>query len=125
MSENAYLPYKPILKSLARQNRTAPTPAERAVWYQLLSKRQLAGHKFLRQKPIHGYIADFYCAKLQLVVEIDGICHLAQAGYDDERTRIFEAHGLTVLRFSNELVLNEIEVVRQRLLAFTLSKRQE
>lgn len=121
MSENAYLPYKPVLKTLARQNRAAPTPAERTIWFQLLRKRQLAGYKFLRQKTIHGYIADFYCAELQLVVEIDGACHQAQAEYDYERNRILNAHGLTVLRFSNELVLGEIEVVRQRLTEFILT----
>ena len=118
MSENPYLPYKPALKSLARDTRSALTPAERATWHQLLSKRQLAGHKFLRQKPVHGYIVDFYCAALQLVLEIDGACHLEQIGYDDEHTRILEAHGLTVLRFSNERILGEIDAVRGELLAF-------
>lgn len=113
-----YLPYKPVLKTLSRQNRTAPTPAERIIWYKILSKRQLVGYKFLRQKPIHGYITDFYCAALQLVIEVDGDSHCDQLEYDAERSRILEAHGLTVLRFSNEVVLGDIERVRGELMEF-------
>lgn len=118
MPEYAYQPYKPVLTTLARSNRNRQTSAEEIIWQQLLRKRQLNGYKFLRQKPIHGYIVDFYCSALQLVIEIDGDIHREQLEYDDERTRILQAHGLSVLRFSNEMVLRDIGSIRRRLVGF-------
>ena len=113
-----YQPYKPTLKILARNNRHHPTPAETLIWQELLRKRQLEGHKFLRQKPIHGYIVDFYCSALKLVIEIDGASHLGRHEYDKERSKILKAHGLHILRFNNEQVLNDIEGIRLKILAF-------
>ena len=75
------------------------------MWTQILRHRQLAGIKFLRQKPIDGYIVDFYCAALGLVVEIDGDSHADKAEYDTERTHILNAYGLCVVRYTNEEVL--------------------
>jgi len=72
--------------------------------------------KFLRQKPfVHSqfgskryfYIADFYCAKHKLVVEIDGRVHDYQKDYDRQRTIVLESLGLKVIRFKNEELVNE------------------
>jgi Protein of unknown function (DUF559) len=60
-----------------------------------------------------GYIADFYCAAANLVIELDGSQHAEQdhRAYDVERDRVLEALGLTVLRFDNRQVLFEIDAV--------------
>ena len=88
---------------LARQLRQRSTSAERKAW-KLLRNRRMFGLKFRRQHPIKGFVGDFYCAKLRLVLELDGGIHneCHQAEYDQERTRILEAHDLTVIRIRNE-----------------------
>ena len=73
--------------------------------------RQFAEYKFLRQKPIDNYIVDFYCSELRLVIEIDGDSHAEAVEYDAARTRVLEAFGLTVVRYSNDDVLRNIEGV--------------
>ncbi|MEZ5534798.1 MAG: endonuclease domain-containing protein [Thiolinea sp.] len=67
--------------------------------------------QFYRQKPISGFIVDFYCAAAQLVIELDGKHHLEQQQYtyDAERTRILESLGLQVLRFNNHQITDDLE----------------
>lgn len=107
-----YLPYNEKLKSKARYLRNNPTAAENKLWHY-----HLRNHKyiFLRQKPINNFIVDFYCSKLQLVIEIDGDSHLGEENilYDKERTKILEQYGLKILRFWNDDVLNGIEIVSE------------
>jgi hypothetical protein len=79
--------------------------------------RQLSQFKFLRQKPIASFIVDFYCAELGLVIEIDGHDHAEKAQYDLERTRVLKELGLTVIRYGNNEVLENIEGVYEDLLA--------
>ena len=88
------------LKHLANHLRKNMTAEERHLWFQFLQQYPI---RFLRQKPIQGYIVDFYCAKARLVVEIDGSQHFnpAEKAYDLERTRRLMACGMKVLRFSN------------------------
>ncbi|TXH69648.1 MAG: endonuclease domain-containing protein [Thiothrix sp.] len=111
-----YQPYNPQLVALARINRKNPTAAEAKMWELILRQRQLAGFKFLRQKPLAGYIVDFYCAALQLVIEIDGDSHADKSEYDAERTRVLNALGLTVIRYTNEEVLMNPQGVYEHLL---------
>jgi very-short-patch-repair endonuclease len=77
--------------------------------------RQFAEYKFLRQKPVGDYIVDFYCAGLQLVIEIDGDSHAETEEYDAERTKFLGSLGLRVIRFSNDDVLRNIEGVYEEL----------
>lgn len=105
------LPYNKNLTALARENRKNPTAAERKIWGELLRMRQFAHFKFLRQKPLAGYIVDFYCSELQLVIEIDGDSHAETIEYDAERTKVLEALGLTVVRYTNAEVLQNIQGV--------------
>lgn len=100
-----FIPYNKSLTTLARENRKNPTTAEKQMWQQLLRMRQFSDYKFLRQKPIGGYILDFYCAALQLAIEIDGDSHAEREEYDAERTRFLNACGIQVLRYSNDDVL--------------------
>ena len=123
MNNRPFQPYNPALVALARAKRSKPTPAEKAMWLTILRRRQLVGFKFLRQKPIDGYIVDFYCAALGLVIEIDGNSHADKADYDAERTRILNTYGLWVIRYTNDDVLQNpsgvyqtlIEQIQQRL----------
>lgn len=69
-----------------------------------LQKRQIRGYQFNRQKPLGNYIVDFYCKKLNLVIEVDGGSH----HFDDisisdvERQHILEEKGLRFLRFTEQ-----------------------
>ena len=85
------------------------TVAEKKLWDRL-NKSQL-GVRFKAQHPMDIFIADFYCHKFKLVVEIDGGIHETQKEYDEGRTAELESWGLTIIRFSNEEVMNDIEKV--------------
>ena len=124
MKSRLYHPYHDKLVDLARSNRKNPTPAEQKMWSVILRNRQLVGFKFLRQKPIDGYIVDFYCSALGLVIEIDGDSHAEKLEYDAERTRILNAYGLAVIRYTNEDVMNNPQGVYQHL-ASAIAVRQK
>ena len=85
---------------LAKALRKNMTPWERKLWYEYLRNYPV---RFQRQKAIGEYIADFYCAKAQLVIELDGGGHYTaeQTEKDALRTKTLEAMNLTVLRISN------------------------
>lgn len=87
----------PIAKAL-RKNMT---PEEKHLWYDFLCTYPV---RFSRQKVLGKYIADFYCAAANLVVELDGAGHTTREGkqYDEERTAFLEEYGLTVLRIPNQ-----------------------
>jgi very-short-patch-repair endonuclease len=86
------------------------TPQERKLWYDFLAKYPV---RFQRQKVIDRYIADFYCASAQLVVEVDGGGHYTdeQQGYDAQRTAALKEYGLLVIRFTNLDVMRNFEGV--------------
>jgi very-short-patch-repair endonuclease len=94
----------------AKQLRKTLTPAEQQLW-QSLRGGKLAGLKFRRQHPVGNFILDFYCAAHKLVVEVDGGIHETQIEYDAARTTELEAHGCTIMRFANEIVLHQLETV--------------
>ncbi len=85
---------------LAKVLRKSMTPWERKLWYDYLRNYPV---RFQRQKAIGNYIADFYCAKARLVVELDGGGHYTaeQEEKDVSRTKDLEAMNLTVLRICN------------------------
>lgn len=74
-------------------------------------------NRWHRQKPLGDYVADFYCAGRQLVIEIDGDSHYVNRGprYDRRRTAALEATGIHVLRFTNLDVMQNFESVCQRI----------
>jgi very-short-patch-repair endonuclease len=80
--------------------------------------KQLKGFQFFRQKPIGGYIADFFCMKAKLVIEIDGGHHFLKdaADYDQTRDERLKSLGLMVLRFTNTEVKENIEGVIETIL---------
>ncbi|HLF51231.1 endonuclease domain-containing protein [Flavobacterium sp.] len=88
-----------------------------------MKNNQVDGYKFRRQHPINIYIADFYCHKLKLVIEIDRAYHLAeeQQVLDKERTATIEFQGLQVIRFTNEEVLLKLPEVINKIKEFITS----
>jgi very-short-patch-repair endonuclease len=98
------------LKPLARQKRHEPTPAENQLW-QRVRNRQIKGAKFRRQHVIERFIVDFYCAEVRLLVEIDGPIHEYTPEEDALRQEFLEALGFRMLRFSNEMVFQQMEAV--------------
>ena len=88
---------------LAKNLRKRATPQENRLWYEFLSKYPV---RFQRQKSIGCFIADFYCHKAKLVVEIDGSQHTTAGGmkHDEFRTEILRESDLKVIRFSNEQI---------------------
>jgi very-short-patch-repair endonuclease len=100
----------------AKQLRREMTPAESRLWNRL-RRNQLGGLHFRRQQVIDGFIADFYCHAVGLVVEVDGEIHTDQADYDADRDRIFAQRGLRTLRVTNDEVLRTTDDVLQRIAA--------
>ena len=100
----------------AKANRKNPTAAESALWA-VLRNRQINGWKFRRQHPVAGYIPDFVCLDAKLIVEVDGGYHseAEQQSFDALRTEWLNEHGYTMLRFSNEEVLEQIDTVKTRI----------
>ena len=95
--------HNPQLTPFARELRKNMTKEERHLWYDFLQSYPI---KFTRQKVLGRYIADFYCAKAKLVIELDGSQHFepAETKKDTERTKFLESYGLTVLRIPNNEV---------------------
>jgi len=104
----------------AREMRSEPTPEEAILW-RSLRKRQFGGFKFRRQHLIGAYIVDFYCPQAKLVVEVDGPVHLKQGEYDRAREDDLRAQGYQVIRFTNEEINTNLDMVLRRILE-TISK---
>jgi len=85
---------------LAKALRKNMTPWEKKLWYNFLRNYPV---RFQRQKAIGNYIADFYCAKAMLVIELDGSQHYEddQMLQDAKRTKELENMNLRVLRICN------------------------
>ena len=88
---------------LAKGFRMSPTESEDAVW-QILRNRQIKNLKWRRQQVIDGFIADFYCAELNVALEIDGKVHDNEETkeYDECRSVAFESKGIRTFRLRNE-----------------------
>ena len=100
----------------ARELRQEMTSAETVIWDELRNRKFL-GLKFRRQQIIDGFIVDFYCEQAKLVVEIDGSVHdtTEQQTYDEHRNKVFNAKGISVVRFSNDDVLSKTELSLDKL----------
>jgi very-short-patch-repair endonuclease len=103
------------LLNRARAMRHDPAPAEAKLW-QLLRNRQLGGFKFRRQTPMPPFIADFYCAELKLIIELDGDSHTETRQYDANRTKRLMRDGTHVIRFLNTDVFDHIDAVLEEIL---------
>ena len=91
------------LVPLAKQLRKEMTKEERHLWYDFLRSYPV---RFSRQKVLGKYIADFYSAEAQLIIELDGSQHYEadEIQKDADRTAFLEGYGLTVIRIPNNKV---------------------
>ena len=110
---------------LARELRNNPTESENILW-DILRNRRLNGYRFLRQKPFiyqqtnrkrYFFIADFYCAEKNLVIELDSHIHELQKYYDYHRDLVLKELGLNTLRISND-ELADMEAVKRKILSW-------
>ena len=88
---------------IVRRLRSQMTDEEKRLWQHLRGNR-LDGVHFRRQQIIDGFIVDFYCHSVGLVIEVDGEVHENQVAYDADRDAILKARGLKILRISNDAI---------------------
>ncbi len=114
--------YNKVLQ-YAREMRKNPTKAEKIFWRNVRNRR-FEGEKFYRQYIIkHGgymtkesyFIADFYCHKSKLIIELDGPIHEQQQEYDEVREEILNQLGYKILRFKNEEILQNWQEVKTKI----------
>ena len=113
MTEHSNINYNKNLKPYANRLRKEMTKAEACLWKYVLRAGNMKGFQFRRQRPVFNYIADFMCKELMLVIEVDGITHHFEEVIknDERRQKALENAGFTVLRFTDDEVLNNINAV--------------
>lgn len=113
------LPYNKNLKHFFRKLRRKMTDAENLLWSKIRGKQQ-KGYQFYRQKTIGNYIADFYCPKANLIIEIDGGQHYSPEG--KEKDGIKDAYmanlGIKVIRFSDREVFEKFHAVIEEIWSY-------
>jgi len=109
-----------VLVERARGMRRLPTDAEKKLWERLRSNK-VDDIRFRRQHPIGPYILDFYSDTLKLAIEIDGRIHddAGQKEYENHRTINLNSRGISVMRFSNEDILNRMDNVLNAIIDFS------
>ena len=102
--------YNRKLVSIAQILRRNMTPEERHLWYDFLKKLPVTVN---RQKNIGNYVVDFYISSAKLVIELDGSQHFTEKNQesDTERSKYLKSLGLLVLRYSNEAVRKNFDLV--------------
>jgi cyclase len=100
---------------IAERLRREMTAAEKILW-ERVCKNQL-GVRIRRQHPIWKFIADFYCHEVKLVIEIDGGIHLHSENkeYDISRDIILKEFQIGILRFTNDEINNEPDLVIEKI----------
>jgi very-short-patch-repair endonuclease len=89
------------LLDIAKILRRNMTRQEKRLWYDFLRHYP---EKIYKQRVVDNFVADFYCHRARLVIELDGAQHYMPEvrSYDENRTKVLEKYGLQVLRFSNK-----------------------
>ncbi len=72
-------------------------------------KNGATGARFRRQVPIGVWIVDFVSLRPKLVVEVDDTSHHWR--HEIDRTEHLESLGYTILRFDNEDIAKDIDLV--------------
>lgn len=111
-----------LVKIAARSLRNNQTGSEKIFW-NAVRQRKIMDLRFMRQHPVtflydnreRFFIADFYCAKKRLVVEIDGGIHEKQKDYDELREYIIKTLGYKMIRFTNEEINHDLDNVVKKL----------
>jgi len=121
-----HIQYNNTAKERGRALRKQGILGEVLLW-EKLRRRQMRGYQFNRQKPLDKYIVDFYCRKLDLVIEVDGASHQADKSHlaDLNRESALRAMGLSVLRFSEKEVRYQMPDVLERISQWIEQKERE
>ena len=103
------------LTTNAQKLRREMTKEERRLWYDFLKQLPV---NVRRQKVFGNYIADFYIAQVNLVIELDGSQHFEAEGMDADRERdaYFAGKGMRVLRYANSDVNCHFQAVCEDIL---------
>jgi very-short-patch-repair endonuclease len=108
-----------------RQSLRRAAPKAEAILWHYLKQKQLDEYKFRRQYSIGGYVVDFYCPALRLVIEVDGPSHFVSdevKKYDKQRQKYIEHFGIKILRMNNSDIYNNINGVVNKILEFIFDK---
>jgi very-short-patch-repair endonuclease len=103
----------PEIFKRAKELRKNMTEAEDLLWKKLRNNK--LGVRFRAQHPIDRFIADFYCHSAKLVIELDGEIHSQQKEYDINREAELEKYDITVIRFRNKEVFDNLDKVIQEI----------
>ena len=111
-NESMWKGASPEIFRRAENLRKNPTKAEERLWKEL-QMEPFKKYHFRRQHPIHLFIADFYSHQLKLIIEVDGGYHasIEQQTRDQSRTDLLQFQNLDIIRFTNQQVLENIEIV--------------
>ena len=113
--------HNPKLSTKAQQLRKNGTKEENRLWYDFLKSYPV---RFLRQKVIDNYIADFYCSKAKLIIELDGSQHYEEKGLlrDKIRTEHLEERNLMVIRIPNNEINKNFNEVCEYIAQITMDR---
>jgi len=107
--------YEKKLKPFAKHLRKESTKGEIILWMYVLRARQLKGYQFLRQRVIAGSITDFFCKKLRLVIEVDGVTHHKKTAEDKSRDEKLKNLGYTTIRIPDYYIFTDLAGVKMKL----------
>lgn len=105
--------YNHNLKKYSKVLRKESTLSEVLLWKEIKGKK--LGYQFLRQRPIGDYIVDFYCSKLNLAIEIDGVSHDTKINEDEVRDDILKKTGINTVRFRDIDIKTNLESVIRKI----------
>ena len=113
-----------VLVDRSRQMRKNPTEEENKLWHILLKHIK---PRFTRQRIFGNYIVDFFCPKLNLVVEVDGEQHYLEENkaYEEKRTAFLENSGYKIIRFYNSDINHHIKDVERTILCVCKERAKE
>ena len=116
--------HNPVLTPYSQKVRREMTREEKHLWYDFLRDLPCT---VKRQQVIGPYIADFYTAQAQLVIEVDGAQHGQEKRMlaDEDRDRFMREQGLRVIRYSNEEIRKNFEGVCGHILRMIAGEREE
>lgn len=103
--------YNKKLKLFSRKLRNDSTDGEIILWKEALRAKRMYGYQFNRQYAINGFIVDFICRKLKLIIEIDGYSHQFKVNQDKTRDEKLKQLGYYVLRIDEYEVKTDLNNV--------------
>lgn len=104
----------PKLKQRRKELRKNETYEEKFLWANLRRKR--LGYKFTRQYSVGPYILDFYCVEKKLAIELDGLQHVSNKNYDEERNNYLLINGVKTIRFWNNEISDNIDKLLDKII---------